>query len=94
MVEKTLKKNNRISLWIVGVIVGMTILYTISPDVAYGLLGGATAIGAVLLYFLPSIVANKRKKDNATAITVLNLFLGWTLIGWVIALVWAVSKDK
>jgi len=47
---------------------------------------------AVIIYFLPGILA--RKKSNATAIALLNLFLGWTLIGWVILLVWAVSPDK
>lgn len=31
---------------------------------------------------------------NASGIFLLNLFLGWTLVGWVIALVWAVSNDK
>jgi hypothetical protein len=33
-------------------------------------------------------------RKNKGAIFVLNLFLGWTLIGWVVALVWAVSEDK
>jgi len=46
----------------------------------------------LFLYFLPSIVA--RKKRNWAAIFVLNLFLGWTFLGWVIALVWAVMKEK
>lgn len=45
-------------------------------------------------YFLPSIIAFSNKKDNATAITVLNTFLGFTVLGWVLALVWAVTKDK
>lgn len=44
----------------------------------------------VLLYFLPSLVA--RKKPNANSVFVLNLFLGWTLIGWVVALAMAVNK--
>lgn len=48
----------------------------------------------LIVYFLPSIVAGTRKKRNANAITVLNLFLGWTLIGWVIALVWAAMNDE
>jgi hypothetical protein len=55
------------------------------------------AAGAVVLlvigfivYFLPAIIANRRH-PNATAITVVNLFLGWTLVGWVAALVWAVA---
>ena len=48
----------------------------------------------LLLYFLPSFIAHKNKKDNARAITVLNTFLGFTVLGWVLALVWAVTKDK
>ena len=47
--------------------------------------------GAIALYFLPAIVG--RKKRNAEAIQILNLFLGWTLVGWVVALVWAYTKD-
>lgn len=44
------------------------------------------------VYFLPSIVAQMRGHRQLTAITVLNLFLGWTLLGWVIALVWACTN--
>jgi hypothetical protein len=45
-------------------------------------------------YFLPCIVAAYRKKRNTVAIAVLNLFLGWTVIGWVVALVWASAHDN
>jgi len=49
-------------------------------------------VALTVLYFIPSAVGmNKR---NAKAIFVLNLFLGWTLIGWVIALVWACTGDR
>ena len=44
-------------------------------------------------YLLPTGIAVGRKRSNTGAICVLNLFLGWTLIGWVIALIWAVAKD-
>jgi hypothetical protein len=44
-------------------------------------------------YFLPTIIAIVRRKVNAGGIFVLNLLLGWTLIGWVGALVWALSSD-
>ncbi len=44
------------------------------------------------LYFLPTIAG--RKKRNRYAIFVLNLFLGWTGIGWIIALVWALTLDS
>ncbi len=46
------------------------------------------------MYFIPTIVAYYRHKDNFMAILLLNFFLGWTLVGWVVALVWATTKDK
>ena len=46
----------------------------------------------LLLYFFPSICG--KDKNNKWAIFVFNLFLGWTFIGWVIALVWALTKDN
>jgi hypothetical protein len=52
-----------------------------------------TIIIILLVYFLPAIVVYGDKKKNAPAIFILNLFLGWTFIGWVIALVWAFTKD-
>lgn len=53
-----------------------------------------TIIVISLLYFLPTLIAEIRGKVNASAIFVLNLFLGWTFIGWVVSLVWAFTKDK
>ena len=46
-----------------------------------------------LMYFLPSIIALARSKRDLTGIILLNLLVGWTMIGWVIALVWAVKTD-
>jgi hypothetical protein len=46
-----------------------------------------------VVYFLPTIGAIGAKKRNTSAIFVLNLFLGWTFLGWIIALVWAACKD-
>ncbi len=43
------------------------------------------------LYFLPSIIG--RKKENYKMILLLNIFLGWTLLGWIGAIIWA-SIDK
>lgn len=40
------------------------------------------------LYFLPTLCA---KKDKGS-IFILNLFLGWTFIGWVVALIWAFKE--
>lgn len=44
------------------------------------------------IYFAPAIVAFEGKHRDRVAITVLNIFLGWTFVGWVIALVWAFKK--
>ncbi|SEC87522.1 T4 immunity holin family protein [Burkholderia sp. WP9] len=41
------------------------------------------------LYFLPAIIALSRKHHNAGAIIIVNLFFGWTFIGWVWTLAWA-----
>jgi len=46
-----------------------------------------------VMYFLPAILALARNKRDTLSIFLLNLFLGWTLIGWVVALVWAVKTD-
>jgi len=43
--------------------------------------------------FLPSIIALARSKRNTLSIFLLNFFLGWTLVGWIVALVWAVKAD-
>ena len=43
----------------------------------------------LLLYFLPTIVAASRHHSSVIGILLLNFFLGWSVIGWIIALVWA-----
>lgn len=43
-------------------------------------------------YLLPTMVAWTSNNKNTGAIFALNLFLGWTLIGWVVALVWSLIK--
>jgi hypothetical protein len=48
----------------------------------------------VALYFLPTIIAERRKKVNHMAIFLVNFLLGWTVIGWIVALVWAVTVDN
>ena len=47
---------------------------------------------AFALYFFPVVVAMARCHHNRLAIFMLTLFLGWTFIGWVVALVWACTN--
>lgn len=45
------------------------------------------------IYFIPFLAAKARHHNNAAAIGALNLFLGWTFIGWVVALVWSLTDN-
>jgi Superinfection immunity protein len=52
------------------------------------------AVNALLLlvvYGLPGIIAEVRAHHQRMAIIGMNILLGWTILGWVIALIWAVS---
>ena len=59
--------------------------------------GGNLIIGfsgfALLIYFLPTIVAYGRRHRQKFAILILNIVAGWTFLGWVVALVWASTQD-
>lgn len=44
------------------------------------------------LYFIPSFIAFRRNHQNRIAILLLNIFLGFTGLGWVGALIWAVTS--
>ncbi len=63
-------------------------------------LGGQEAIPvfvalAILLalYFLPVIIAFTRQHRNKTAIILVNTLLGWSVIGWIVALLWSFTND-
>ena len=46
------------------------------------------------LYFLPTLIANRRGHRSLTSIFLVNFFFGWTVIGWIVCLVWALSGDS
>lgn len=45
-------------------------------------------------YMLPTTIAIMRNRSNTGSIFVVNFFLGWTLIGWVVSLAWSVATDQ
>ena len=57
-----------------------------------GFLGFLTIVTMIILYFVPTIVAYKRKHHNTLAIGALNLIFGYTGFGWGIAFVWALTR--
>jgi len=46
---------------------------------------------AMIAYIMPLAVAAHRNCEATAGIAVVNIFLGWTFIGWVVALAWAAS---
>lgn len=57
--------------------------------------GGSAVLGVLLIilgvaaYWVPAAVAWIRRVPNAGSVTVINVFLGWTVIGWIVALAMA-----
>ena len=50
-------------------------------------------IVALVLWFIPTIVAVERKHQSALAIFLFNLFFGWTGVCWLLALIWACTGN-
>ena len=49
-------------------------------------------VAVTFLYLLPAILG--WRTPNRVGIVAVNLFAGWTVAGWVVALVWALTKRK
>ena len=79
--------------FLLGYFVVAILISLLAGDAATGL-----AIALILgIYFLPDWIAQSRGHPNRGSIFILNLFLGWTFLGWVAALVWAnsyIDKNK
>jgi len=48
---------------------------------------------AVVLYFAPAIVAHHRRHERSGGIFLVNLLLGWSIIGWIACFAWACSGN-
>jgi hypothetical protein len=48
----------------------------------------------VVLYLIPTGVAWWRSHHQLMAILALNLLLGWTVLGWIAALVWSLTATN
>lgn len=44
---------------------------------------------SLLIYFIPAIIANRRKAVHRAGIVIVNFLVGWTGLGWLGALIWA-----
>lgn len=48
----------------------------------------------LIVYFLPAINGYSKKHRSRDGIMVVNLLLGWTLLGWIWALVWSLGNVR
>jgi len=46
------------------------------------------------IYFLPTIISAIRGHHNQVPILIVNIFFGWTLLGWIVALIWATTAVR
>lgn len=75
-------------------VIGLGICVALIPAITGSAMeAGITILIIVLfeIYFLPSVISFNRDQPNRFAILALNLFLGWTLLGWVVSLVWSLT---
>jgi len=53
----------------------------------------ATQVVIILVYLVPTMVAQRYQHPKQPAILLLNVAFGWTIVGWVIALFWALNAN-
>lgn len=46
------------------------------------------------LYFVPALLASSRQSASAPAVWITNFLLGWTGVGWLVCLIWALSLQR
>ena len=64
---------------------------TYSPNVV---IVGSLLIILIVIYVLPLAIAYARGHESRAKIVALNLLLGWTVLGWIGALVWACTPAQ
>jgi cytochrome c biogenesis protein CcdA len=65
-----------------------------NPEALFAIIAGFGFIAFLLLpllYFIPAIISAARNHTNNVAILLLNIFLGWTMIAWLVILIWSIA---
>ncbi|MCY3882211.1 MAG: superinfection immunity protein [Chloroflexi bacterium] len=61
---------------------------------AFGVIALLLVLAAAAVYYIPTYVAADRDHRSLVGILLLNLLLGWTVVGWFGALAWAMSTRR
>jgi predicted membrane channel-forming protein YqfA (hemolysin III family) len=60
--------------------------------------GSAVRVAFMVLglavYLIPTFIALKTQSPNKKLAIIINVLLGWTVVGWVVALVFAINKKR
>lgn len=57
-----------------------------------GAILGLTILIGLGLYCFPTIIVEIRRTEHSAGILCLNLIFGWTVLGWIAALIWALAE--
>ena len=75
----------------------MSIAHVLVADESHSTIALALRLAAqlaiILVYLVPTIVAQRYQHPKQPAILMLNVAFGWTIVGWVIALFWALNAN-
>tara|TARA_B100000131_G_C17805597_1_gene487441 strand:- start:29 stop:334 length:306 start_codon:yes stop_codon:yes gene_type:complete len=73
-------------------IFNFSVIYILLGVVISIIAGSSSGFGVailVIIYMFPAYLAHSRGHRNGDSIATLNLLLGWTILGWIFALIWA-----
>jgi hypothetical protein len=66
----------------------------VNVDTLHWVMIGTALVICLPVWWAPIIIGVVRKHPQLTGILLVNLFLGWTIVGWVVALVWSTTTPK
>lgn len=107
--KQTLRESHAIpkwGMWVIGIALavvaaavafiyfGEEAIVASMPAVFLWLGFAVVALAFLVVYFLPAVIAMNYRVRRSGAITTMNLLLGWTFIGWALALVWAIAEAE
>lgn len=75
-------------------VVALLVVLKILPALVAGLGIGLVLFLLFVPYWLPTIIAFKRNHPSKGGILAVNFFFGWTFVGWIVPLVWALSDNS
>lgn len=85
----TLKRSQVVALAVLAALIMAAVL---GASLSFDGLATPVVAGAVI-YIIPSLIAVRRSHHQLPAIVAVNLLVGWTFVGWVVALVWALKAE-